>query len=237
MLIQRCVCGCEAGEIEEHNGIRVLRCACGIARLVCDLSESDYEGQYADGSYHQSSNRHAGCVPYADRYANDYKAAEIRTKRYRSLLNGQWRDGMLSLDVGAANGAFVDHLQGLGMRAVGIDPYPVRPGHWVVAGSLKNPPESFDSGFELVTYHDVLEHMIDPLSELNRARSIMASGGTLIVDVPDVSVPAGAHHWKSEHLWYWTADTLRGLMSASSFNPITIDYPIPGKLVAYGSAV
>ena len=231
MLLERCLCGDSGGEIETHNLVNVVRCPCGVARLIAEKDE--YASQYDDGSYHTSSDRHPGCVPYEERYANDYRVAKLRADRYQSNVNSYWTPGMLALDVGCANGAFVHYLRTVGIRAIGLDRKSELP-HGCIRGDVQS--IRLPMRFGLVTYHDVLEHIVDPLQELRSVRRLMADKSALVLDVPDVAVPQGQHHWKAEHLWYFTAAALRGLLEHSGFTVGHEDRPIPGKLVVYGFA-
>jgi 2-polyprenyl-3-methyl-5-hydroxy-6-metoxy-1,4-benzoquinol methylase len=238
VLIEQCLCGRRDGILERHNDLTARRCACGVARLETAQSAEQIERQYADGSYHESFERHANCVPYAQRYAQDERAACLRVQRYKKVLNGRFNEGVRVLDVGCANGAFVDVAWSRGYIAYGIDPHPVGTNKLLFAGTLaKMPHQLANERFDVITYHDVLEHLVDPHEELKRARAYLAPHGRVIVDVPDVSTPLGQHHWKEEHLWYFTGLGLAQLFSDAGFIPITIDAPVPGKLVVYGEAI
>lgn len=83
--------------------------------------------------------------------------------------------------------------------------------------------------FSFITYHDVLEHLVDPLTELKVATSLLASGGILIVEIPDVFVTAGAKHFKREHLWYFSRNGLELIGAVLNLRQISHYQPIPGK--------
>lgn len=234
MLIDRCLCGEVDGNVESHNGVKVLRCRCGVARLDYAIDARSYEQQYNDGSYHTSNERHPGCVPYTDRYANDYRVAKLRVERYRSVVNGHWSPGMVALDVGCANGAFVHYMRSVDVLAFGMDRNPKVP-RWCIRGDVQS-IRFARRRFRFVTYHDVLEHIVDPIAEVQGVRRLMADGSVLVVDVPDVSVPQGSHHWKLEHVWYFTSAALRVMLEGAGFSVLHEDHPIPGKLVMYGVA-
>lgn len=234
MLIERCLCGETNGHVEAHGEVLAIRCACGVARLQSHETRESYERQYGDGSYHDAADRHANCIPYAQRFEHDLTVAAMRFKRYRSLLNGQLPEHARALDVGCANGAFAEYLVSCDFDAVGLDPHPTHESPRLYAGTLANAPAAIrDTRYGLITFHDVLEHVLDPLEQLMHAAALLDVPGTLIVDVPDVSDPHGQHHWKAEHVWYFTCDALLTLMHQAALKVITIDYPIPGKLVVY----
>jgi 2-polyprenyl-3-methyl-5-hydroxy-6-metoxy-1,4-benzoquinol methylase len=218
--------------------VLALRCACGVARLVTQQSAQEIERQYADGSYHESYARHAHCVPYAQRYSQDERAAGLRMTRYKQVLNGRFEPGASVLDVGCANGAFVDVASSRGYAAIGIDPHPVGTSELLYSGSMVAPPPRIaQRTFDVITYHDVLEHLVDPLAELKRARGRLNPRGVVIADVPDVSSPKGQHHWKLEHLWYFTGLALAQLFQEARLVTLAMDSPVPGKLVIYGEAL
>ena len=215
----------------------LLACACGTLRSATELSPDEYELQYVTGSYHASDDRHPGCVPYVRRYLHDLNVSKERLARYGQVLNGRLNRFCVALDVGCANGAFVDAAQAAGISRWGVDlvsPLNVNPK--CLVGRAGELPGGLPDRFDMVTYHDVLEHVVDPLSELDSARAILSDGGVLILDVPDVSTPAGEHHFKPEHLWYFSEQALLGLLRSKGFESIAVDRPIPGKLVAYGEA-
>ena len=239
-LISRCLCG-SVGPFDEYNaptGLAVARCACGVVHQITDQTRADVEGQYR-GAYHAAEDRHPGCIPYRKRYLHDRQIAELRLQRYRRTLTTQLERGARALDVGAANGAWVDHLRKHHIRAFGLDPDPAMARDPEIAtGTIEQAERLFGMvRFELVTYHDVLEHLVEPLRELDNVRAQMRMGGALIVDVPDCATSAGDHHFKPEHVWFFTEQSLRALFLASGFSTLEVDRPVPGKLVAYGIAV
>lgn len=219
MLLDNCVCGGTEFSVTSKDSIALALCRCGIARQISTLSAETYQSQY-NGAYH-TTDRHPGCVPYRERYANDLHVAELRWKRFLELA------GFKVLDVGAANGAFVDYLCSIGIKATGIDPDPQS--ERVQKGTIADVDERFD----MVTYHDVLEHIVDPVSELHQVFQCLRPGGILIVDVPYIFDGQGDHHIKREHLWFFNAPGLHRLLCKAGFEPRAMDHPIPGKLVMY----
>ena len=236
MLLNKCICGSERYEELILNGQRLARCECGVVRSMTMETAEQYEQQYFSGAYHSSSDRHPGCVPYAERYAHDRNVAELRWNRHNSVLNGKISGVFHALDVGCANGAFVDALLGHGIDSWGIDLNVIQRHVRYAEGTVRNLPVYMPDEFQLVTYHDVLEHIIDPGDELVAAWKIITSGGALVVDVPDIADAAGLHHVKPEHLWYFTADALADLIEDSGFKVLSLDTPLPGKMVMYAEA-
>lgn len=235
-LISRCVCGSRGPfhETAAPNGLPIAGCPdCGVLHQITEASAADVEAQYR-GEYHRAADRHPGCIPYKNRYQHDFDVSAVRWHRYASLLNGQLdRADFNMLDVGAANGAWVDYVRiAQGRVALGVDPDPAMTREAIQRGTI----EDVSGSFSFVTLHDVLEHVVDPALMLQHVRDRVRVGGVVVVDVPDVFVRAGEHHFKEEHLWYFNAEALRALLSRADFKPFLFDRPVPGKLVAYAES-
>ena len=232
-LISTCLCG-SSGPFTQFvpiEGMTCARCSCGVEHQVTEQTREEYEAQYVGGAYHASVDRHPGCIRYRDRYEHDYKVAAQRFQRYDEII----KLGRLvtALDVGCANCAFVDYLRDRGMLAWGVEPDPAMARQYVSTGSLQkmNGAHRF---FDLITFHDVLEHIVDPYAELVAAAARLRKGGAVVVDVPDVSTTAGHHHYKPEHVWFFTAQSLALLFARTGLRATRFDYPVQGKLVVYG---
>lgn len=249
--LTRCVCGLAPAQTFSRANLHVLICKCGVGRLDGEVDTEHLEADYRSGHYHRVADRHLDCVPYADRYTHDLYIATVRWQRYGEVL-GKERMARVrnTIDIGSANGAFVDYLSSTGLNAWGIEPAPDFARDNVLTTTLGDlfserssrlpklaPSCAIGLGrADLITYHDVLEHLVDPQSELRDARALLAHRGVLIVDVPDVWNGAGEHHWKAEHLWYFTEKSIATLMRNVGISVIAHDRPIPGKQVVYGIA-
>lgn len=231
-MIRTCICGSPAF-VRYRRGIpqlEVLDCSrCHTERLAADLLPDGVLETYSSGSYHQSTERHANVVPYAQRLEHDKHVGDLRMARYRDVLGSL--EGMSLLDVGAGNGGFLRAAQRV-CFASGIDPDPQ--GEGVAKGTIATLKESH---YDVITYHDVLEHVFDPAAELRAAVRHLGVRGHLIVDVPDVFVPNGLHHYKHEHIWYFSLRGLVDLLRVEHLDIVGVDFPIAGKLVVYGQRI
>lgn len=97
------------------------------------------------------------------------------------------------LDVGCGGGLFLGMLQERGIRVLGLEnSHSAAKAAWrqnrvaVVCGDLSKPPIEPGSCAVATMFH-VLEHLSDPVSYLRAARDLLASGGRLVVQVPNVS--------------------------------------------------
>jgi len=209
---------------------------CGTKWLVTHKTAESFEKWYASGDYHDDVHRHPGCVAYAERYASDFVAAQKRLERYADRLPLLFAPGRLEpvrmLDVGAAEGAFVDAARERGHLAIGLEPDERFAREHVLRGTIATAPLELNT-YDLVTYHDVIEHVADPLTEIRSAASLLDATGCIVIEVPDVHVKEGEKHYKAEHLWYFTLLSLADLVHDAGLEATAFDYPIMGKLAVF----
>lgn len=240
-LINACTCGSEAFTLVSFYGFNCRQCnRCGTAHRWL-LFSADVLERYYDGAYHEDLDRHADQVPYAERYETDLVAARVRLQEYSDRIGRELGGLFRILDVGCGNCAFVDAARDLGIRADGIDPDP-QTSHTVDGRAQTRAyvqrcrsHELPQAGtYDVITYHDVLEHLPDPLTELLQARRLLSHGGKIIVEVPD-ALPhryIGRHHWKDEHVWYWSEEGVARMLNQVGFEASELGHfyrPIQGK--------
>ena len=127
------------------------------------------------------------------------------------------------LDVGCGSGVFLRCAADLGWKVVGVEPAKAahRGAMALLAGRGEVVPASLQdaslapSSFDAVTLWDVLEHVPDPPSLMERAASLLTPAGHLFVNVPDLeSLPTRLlrARWPlllPEHLVYFNRAGLR----------------------------
>ena len=99
----------------------------------------------------------------------------------------------LILDVGCGSGLSLLRARDAGWRVMGIEPdeEAVRAanarGIEIVAHHLHELPASFDGTFERIMLSHVIEHVHDPIAMLSRCKQLLAPGGTLWLETPNLS--------------------------------------------------
>jgi len=221
-LLRCCICGQTLYTTNNINGVPVLECLdCGIVRQDVGMTEGElatwYGFRYYDGVYTHTR-------------AHDLDVAAKRLNAYKLHV------GAKLLDVGAGNGAFVQVAMEIGLDAWGQDPAAQNESDRTYLGHLAD--VAFPTAdFDVVTIHDVLEHVPDPVAFLEEVKRILKPGGRLILDFPRFWDEAGRHHWKLiEHLWMLTGNQLMALLQRVGFEIETANNPIPSKIVIQSRA-
>lgn len=222
-LLPHCVCGSKSVAHGEKLGVPTMLCTdCGVVRQYVPFTAERLAEWYATEYLQQK---------YTHTYEHDVDVARTRLDAYSIST------GARVLDIGAGNGAFVNEARARGLDAWGQDLSEKSESAHVYVGALHDVAFPADS-FDVITMHDVLEHVVDPLEFLREARRVLRRPGKLIVDFPNFHVTEGKHHWKKiEHLWMFTVSQLIDVLEGAGFEEPTISYPIPSKVVVTVSAL
>ncbi len=242
-LILKCICGSENFSSEfVKNQIRVKSCEkCGILHQSLNITPNEYQNWYNE---YDEYKKKCNTVPYVERYQHDFEIAKIRVNVYQKILENSFQPPLL--DIGAANNAFVDYCNQIHMPSIGID----------IRNIVKNAKTFFQGDvlshqfqaklikhlrnilgvekFSVITLHDVLEHVIDPVTFLKASSRLLKNQGIYIIDVPNFYHDRGLHHWRPiEHLWFFTKNDMEKMLVNLNFKIHCVDFPIPGKMVFY----
>jgi len=166
-----------------------------------------------------------------ERFIRPFEDAAVlfKEQRVRAILRRAPGPGAI-LDVGCGGGELLRRFAGRGWTVLGTQlsrtaADAARRLHdvEVLAGDLPElvlPAASFD----VVTFFHVLEHVERPDAQLAEARRLLRTGGLLVVEVPDFGDPffrlLGTRHFcvdPPNHLWFFTEETLRNLLSRCGF--------------------
>jgi len=137
------------------------------------------------------------------------------------------------LDVGAGDGALVGELRRRGREATGLDPFTEGPN--VRRGDLADEEEGVWAG--VVFWHS-LEHLPDPAAALVEARRLLASGGVVVVAVPNsdsLQARIFGDRWLAldppRHLVHLTGRALRDRLRELGFEVERVSYLRGGQVV------
>lgn len=167
----------------------MLRCpTCGHLLNEHDLDlEAIYTGDYMDAIYAGDKLRQT-----FDRIMALPPERSDNVARVERMGAGE---GRTVLDVGSGLGVFPARMKEAGWAVTALDPDPRSVEHTRQAIGVDAVCADFMKAdglgrFDLVTLNKVLEHVVDPVVMLARARDNVADGGTLYVELPDGEVAA-----------------------------------------------
>ncbi len=242
------VCGSGRSELKfEEAPFSVRRCVdCGLVFVSPRLTaEALHRDVYSEQYWRSDRPREHG---YAD-YAKDEPLYLKTFRRRRGLVARHCPEPGRVLDIGCAAGYFLRVMQAEGWDVLGVEPSPIaeraashlgqdRVWHGTLdsAPADRCPPGSFD----LVTMWDVIEHVPDPQQLLREAKSMLAPGGTLILETQNVDSRFASmlgkrwHHYKHrEHLYHFNPDTVQRLLGQSGFEVVDNSAAFGGKYVSF----
>lgn len=139
--------------------------------------------------------------------------------------------GRRLLDVGAYIGVFVEVAAAAGWQAQGVEPSAWaaaearRRGLDVTVGTLET-VELPAASFDVVTLWDVIEHVVDPAAELERARRLLQPGGWLVIHTMDIDAPVArlmGRRWPwlmDMHLYYFSGRTLGRMLADHGYEVV-----------------
>jgi SAM-dependent methyltransferase len=154
--------------------------------------------------------------------------------RRADFLRINWVEGGKVLDVGCSTGRYLEKLQRYGWDVYGVESNPIiadyarqKRGLNIHAGTLEAAefPAQF---FDAIVFSHVLEHLHDPLAELQEVRRILKPGGQLVIALPNwgsLGRKLFKEHWMAleipRHLYHFDVTHLRRLLEKAGFNQIT----------------
>jgi 2-polyprenyl-3-methyl-5-hydroxy-6-metoxy-1,4-benzoquinol methylase len=170
----------------------------------------------------------------ADRFYALHDAEQA--DKLRIVGVGALRDKVVA-DIGCGAGSFLDLAKGLASATLAIEPmrsfHPILrdKGHVPFAYSADVPSE-WAGRVDLAVCFSVVEHVADPVSLLRDIRGLLRPGGELLLSTPNLDdwmlelLPTdyGAFFFRTVHIWYFDAGSLRALASAAGFADCAIEY-------------
>lgn len=246
-----CLCGADRPRrLFVKHGFAVVRCtACGLSYVTPRPPLSQLRRIYLDEGYYcghptmpppaRASNICA--FGYDDYLADHALLKPLFAERMAAIEARRPGRGRL-LDVGCATGLLLDEARARGWDVQGVEVsdfavvHARRLGLSVHHGDVR--AAGFAAGsFDVVVMDDTIEHLPDPRVELAEVRRVLVAGGLLTINTPN---EAGLlrrlmrrywfHYKPPEHLYYFSARTLGGLLGRCGFR--VTGSALSGKIVS-----
>lgn len=235
VLVARCgCCGSERSVAAgQAQGGRLLRCsACRTLRFEAVAPSADI---YRDGY-------HLGVTPFGWDYANEAERPyEEALAAVRIGWVGSFHLPGRLLDVGGGLGYLVAEAARRGWDATLLEPVAHAVEHAqrvmgvrAVQGDSEALP-TLPGGWDVIAFVHSLEHVLDPLRTLRAARDMLAPGGIVFVELPNVRSLSRLGEgdawlgWRAgEHVHLFDRGTLVGLAERAGIEPIAARSFVPG---------
>ncbi|MEQ8329604.1 MAG: class I SAM-dependent methyltransferase [Longimicrobiales bacterium] len=172
----------------------------------------------------------------AGKWAALFGEADPAERRRRAALLAELRppgEGDRLLDVGCGDGGFLDEAAAAGWRPLGLEISTAAAAgvaHPVAVGPLDAIAPG--AGLAVVTFWDVLEHVVDPAAMLEAAAERLAPGGLVAVTMPNaagtealLAGPAWRYHDVGVygHLLHPTPRHVRALLEGAGLEAVHVE--------------
>jgi SAM-dependent methyltransferase len=200
----------------EYRGLRVARCLdCGHGYVWPVPSEDFLSSIYRDKAYYEGGQDSIG---FRD-YSSLEPARRKMFARHLGRIESEIGVGRV-LDVGCASGDFLKVARSRGWSVFGADPSVARAQVEAegieLVGTTVHDATIEQGSLDAITFWDVLEHVVDPIADLRRARELLKPSGILALTVPDSAnglARVSGRRWfgyktAGEHLQFFTHESL-----------------------------
>ena len=204
---------CTSNEHASHG--RIVQClGCGLVYTNPQVPKSDMLSLYSQ---------------VEDKTYLENMDARVQTFTYNlEAIKGLIPESGRLLDLGSYTGVFLEIAKQRGYDVTGVEPsvwasnYARNAGVPTVTGSIEDLPEG-TAPFDLVCSWDVLEHMSDPLGELEQINKRMPVGGTLAFSTLDYGnwyprLMGERWPWMMDmHLYYFDQKNIKQMVEKAGF--------------------
>jgi SAM-dependent methyltransferase len=212
---------------------------CNYGRLAGDITPEEVASFYPDAYYtHGTEPKRDSKLGFSDRLrAHLAWRLDFGTPLLPSEITPVHGGRMTFCDLGCGSGEQLRQFKEAGYEVVGVEPDPrarsiAQKVGVVLDGTAENiPPKIAGMRFDLILLSHVLEHCIDPMKALSNVRKILASDGSLVIEVPNNSALGfcafrALWPWTDipRHLNFFTERSLRAALQMSGFAVTRVNY-------------
>lgn len=226
------ICSSETKKHYEIKHIALRKCRnCGLVFVHPQPDEQELQNAYQENYFSSSDHLDWG---YQDYFQLEDEIRE--TSRARLDIVKQYVNSGTLMEAGCATGWFLDEArqQGFDVQGVELSRFAAEWGQTnlglsIYPGTLKEAGYESES-FGMAALWDVLEHVIDPLGELQEINRVLKEGGYLFVSIPHVGSPLAklmGRKWFGyakikEHLFFFTKEAIAAALEQTGFEVVAI---------------
>jgi 2-polyprenyl-3-methyl-5-hydroxy-6-metoxy-1,4-benzoquinol methylase len=232
----RCaLCGADdTRPVAQIDDLHIVRCRqCGLVYVNPRYPEGILQGIYTEQYYDHDGIRNGLEFFGYDDYLSDEQNIKITFRKRLKTIEHLTRKGRL-LDVGCATGFFLDLARSQGWEVIGSEVSEFsahyareRFGLDVRLGTLRQLGLDAAS-FDAVTMWDVIEHVVDPLAELQEVRRILRPQGILSIITPDAGSWMArllGRRWEEfrrvrEHIYFFSRRTMADMLRKAGLDVV-----------------
>ena len=146
------------------------------------IREEILKNLYSDGTYQVYQDRLVG-------NSKRLRKGVLEKRKFLQIKNFLKKKSPTLLDIGCGSGTFLDICKKNRWKVEGVDPSPSASKMIlknyninVHQGEFNN--IKFNKKFDIITLWGVLEHMLDPISTIKKAKKLLNKNGLIVFEVP-----------------------------------------------------
>lgn len=208
------------------GGFNYVRCSeCGVERMAEYPTGSEIREFYSKGYMTKKFNDLGHHIHFTEEYRATYFAEKDLT--FSDLMMDLRKySGKSLLDVGCANGQFLEYTEKFGINALGIDISEEMVGEARKNGLNCEVADLFEvkGAYDLVTFWDVVEHVMDPGAVLEKTRTLLKPGGEVVIQTPCTGMVSELfgekwlYYLPVQHIHLFSQESLFALLSRTGYS-------------------
>jgi 2-polyprenyl-3-methyl-5-hydroxy-6-metoxy-1,4-benzoquinol methylase len=238
-----CVCDTNKHETfyKEINNYELVRCkGCGLVYLKSEDNDINFIND-AQNDLHSSEKEKIEYWSFPDYYENYKMVFELFFEdRLRKIKEFSPKPESM-LDIGCGYGFWMKYCKENGLSVHGIDPSQETV-DWAVRDYDLNAERTIieefvtDKSYDIIVLCDVLEHLRNPLLQLERINGFLKHDGILYIQVPNLlgfKLPFRHGFGLPHHIWQFSIQPLTKLLKKSGFTVVKYHTGVQGVIGAY----
>tara|TARA_Y100001970_G_C14173925_1_gene825806 strand:+ start:104 stop:1000 length:897 start_codon:yes stop_codon:yes gene_type:complete len=213
----------------DSTNLKIVICkSCGFLYLNPRYTKEEYKSMYSSGSY---SKKYRSNNEISEKYVNNQRRKGKSINDFIASIDH--KKGGTCFEVGSTSGGILEYFKNIGYKHVeGIDPEVAYVNYANEVLNVKTHIGLFDdfktkNKYSLIILRHVLEHTVDPIKILRGVKKMLAPGGLVYVEVPNLYSLNLMNDWIFnfiiEHIYIFTPNTLKIAVHRAGLNIVKED--------------